>query len=131
MEYFQLAVYWMILGFIAFVILFLNWEYNNKKRKEMLTEEQQKVAEELKVLFGGKDPIKEFHDRLQGMTKEELIQLNLIAANRVGSFIKGNVEYTSAVDAAKHFAYGAEMITSSYDNALMNIEATTPDVGNA
>jgi len=47
-----------------------------------------KVAEIVRNAFGGTDPLKELMTRMKDMNEEELRQLVLISANRVGTVIK-------------------------------------------
>ena len=64
------------------------------------------------------DPLEAAHKRMQGMEKEELIKLVLIAANRVGIATHGDSQ--DPVIATTTFIDGINTVFSAYDTAVFN-----------
>ena len=58
------------------------------------------------------------------MNKEELKKLLFIACNRIGTLTK-NGEYDDGYDAMIHFGNAIKLVFMVYDNAMMDIQATT------
>jgi len=96
-------------------------------KKENLMQEEMSSTETLeKVLsnFNGRDPIKELGIRVKAMNKSDLEKLVLIAANTVGTAIKGE-DYSNTYDAILHLNMGADMLMNAYDTALMSIDTNS------
>ncbi len=88
------------------------------------------MVNKVKEIFDGRDPLAEAHGKMTSMDQEELISLVLIAANKIGTIIKGG-DYEDAMDAAIYLGHGVEFIFSAYESAWMHDKVTTSDVGNA
>jgi hypothetical protein len=88
------------------------------------------VVTKVKEKFNGRDPLADAHRKMSGMDNEELISLVLIAANKIGTIMRGG-DYEDAMDAAIHLGHGIEIIFSAYESAWMHDKVTTSDVGNA
>ncbi len=88
------------------------------------------ALEEVHQQFDGRDPIKEFNDRIKQMDANTLRKMLLISANQVGTLLKGG-DYESTGDAAVHVSAGADIIITAYDIASMANIATTCEEGNA
>jgi hypothetical protein len=87
-----------------------------------------KIAEEVKSHFNGRDPIAEAQQRMKGMSNTELRKLVLLAANQIGMMLKGG-DYESPLDASIFLSTGIDGILTAYDSASMNIQATTNETG--
>lgn len=72
--------------------------------------------EEVAGLFNGRDPFSEAMHRIRNMSQTELTALIFIAANRLGSALKGG-EYKGARDSLVHIAAALDIIFDAYDNA--------------
>ncbi len=88
------------------------------------------MINKVKDVFDGRDPLADAHARMTGMEQKDLIALVLVAANKIGTILKGS-DYEDAVDAAVHLGHGVEIIFSAYESAWMNDKVTTAEVGNA
>ena len=90
----------------------------------------EELVNKVKKLTGGRDPLKDAKDRMSAMSKEELEKLVLIGANRIGALIKGR-EFDDTIDIVMHLCKGIDEIFTAYDTAMMNVQATTNEVGMA
>jgi hypothetical protein len=88
------------------------------------------VVSEICDIFDGRDPLAEAHAAMKEMDKDELIGLVLVAANRIGTIIKGE-EYEDGLDATVHICYGVDQVFQSYYNALIDSQATVSETGTA
>ena len=91
-------------------------------------EDQDRTDERYFEYFGGRDPLEEAQDRINTMQEGELKALVLIAANRLGTIMKGN-DYDNGLDAMIHLGEALDMIIHAYDSAQMQCDANTDQVG--
>ena len=74
------------------------------------------IAEEVERLFNGRDPFAEAMKRIRNMSQSELNTLIFVAANRLGTALKGG-EYDGTRDSLVHLASALDIIFDACDNA--------------
>lgn len=72
------------------------------------------IAEQYMKYFGGRDPIKEALKRTGDMSQKDLAVLTMVAANKLGTAIKGS-DYENTLDSMVHVGMALEIIFDAYD----------------
>jgi hypothetical protein len=88
------------------------------------------IVKKVIAIFDGRDPIFEANSKMATMSHTELTRLVLIAANRIGTLLKGG-DYDDTLDAAIFLNHGVDTVFSAYEDAQMSVRATTAEIGNA
>ena len=92
--------------------------------------DQAELMDSVHEIFDGRDPLTEAHEKLSQLEQKDLISLVLIAANKVGTLLKGS-DYEDAVDGYIHMCHGIDFVFSAYDQVLMQQQANTDNIGSA
>lgn len=77
-------------------------------------DDQSRIAAEYMKCFDGRDPIKEALKRTSDMSHKDLAVLTMVAANKLGTAIKGS-DYDNTLDSMVHVGMALEIIFDAYD----------------